>query len=163
MKKVFLLALCASLCFVVKGQDESKIPILGIPDTLKPYASIGAGVSGNLNTYALETGFYNHSYWVAVVAEFTPDAGVTQVYMGPKFYKTIIDINDESQLLVYAALKIHLNHTRDYAFEPGLAYVWTFTPKFALQISASSPIYEGQKLGNPTNLSGGLGLNWWIK
>lgn len=130
---------------------------------LKPYASVGAGVSGNLNTYAAEVGLYNHSYWVAIVSEFTPDQGTTQVYMGPKFYKTLCDVTKESQLLAYGALKLHLNHVRDFAFEPGICYVYSFTDKFALQISVSTPIYEGQELGKPTNLSGGLGINWWIR
>lgn len=132
-------------------------------EDLKPYASVGAGVSSNLNTYAAEVGLYNHSYWVAIVAEFTPDQGSTQVYMGPKFYKTLCDVTKESQLLAYGALKLHLNHVRDFAFEPGICYVYSFCDKFALQISASTPIYEGQALGKPTNLSGGLGINWWIR
>lgn len=134
-----------------------------VVEGLKPYASIGAGVSGNLNTYAAEVGLYNHSYWVAIVSEFTPDQGTTQVYMGPKFYKTLCDVTKESQLLAYGALKLHLNHVRDFAFEPGICYVYSFTDKFALQISASTPIYEGQEVGKPTNLSGGLGINWWIR
>lgn len=130
---------------------------------LKPYASIGAGVSGNLNTYAAEVGLYNHDYWVAIVSEFTPDQGATQIYMGPKFYRTLCDVTEESQLLAYGALKVHLNHVRDFAFEPGICYVYSFCEKFALQISVSSPIYEGQQIGKPTNLSGGLGVNWWIR
>lgn len=151
MKQLILLAtLVASL--TVSAQDG-----------LKPYVSAGAGVSGNLNTYGIEAGLYNPKYWVGIVSEFTPDQGKVQVYAGPKFYKTLADISKESQLLAYGAIKIHLNGTRDFAFEPGVCYVYSFTDKWALQISASSPIYEGQHLGQPVNLSGGLSVNYWIR
>lgn len=171
MKTIIIVALLcaaslASYCqSYTTGVDAYGNPVVTEVDskTLKPYASVGAGVSGNFNTYAAEVGLYNHSYWVSVVAEFTPDQGSTQVYMGPKFYKTLCDVTKESQLLAYGALKLHLNHVRDFAFEPGICYVYSFCDKFALQISASTPIYEGQALGKPTNLSGGLGINWWIR
>lgn len=148
---------------IVRQMEATYNVVPASKEALKPYASAGAGVGGNLNTYGVEVGLYNHSYWVAVVTEFTPDQDKTQVYMGPKFYKTLYDVSTESQLLAYAALKVHLNGTRDFAFEPGLCYVYTFDPKWALQISASSPIYEGQRLGNPVNLSGGLSINYWIR
>lgn len=152
MKKIALLTLLVSMFLCTEAQDN-----------LKPYASVGAGISGNLNTYAVEGGLYNSKYWIGIVSEFTPDQGKMQVYAGPKFYKVIADVSKESQLLAYAALKIHLSAPRDYAFEPGVCYVYTFDPKWALQISMSSPVYEGQKIGNPTNLSGSVGINYWIK
>lgn len=155
MKTTVIVTLLVALALKGFTQESSK--------DLKPYVSAGAGVSGNLNTYGIEAGLYNHSYWVSIVSEFTPDQGTTQVYMGPKFYKALCDVSKESQLLAYIAAKVHLNHTRDFAFEPGLCYVYSFNDKWALQVSASSPIYEGQKLGNPTNLSGGLSINYWIR
>lgn len=169
MKQLILVALVL-VSTTVSGQTGQATPgylpwvVPKVEDnSLKPYVSAGAGVSGNLNTYGIEAGLYNPGYWIGVVSEFTPDQGKTQVYLGPKFYKTIADVSKESQLLVYGALKIHLNGQRDYAFEPGLCYVYSFTGKWALQISASSPIYEGQRVGNPTNLSGGLSINYWIR
>lgn len=134
------------------------------PKKMNPYVSAGASVGERTLSYAIEEGFYNHNWWVAITEELDRDAfgHLTQVYIGPKIYKALVDISPNSQLFAYAAIKDNVRY-HDLILEPGLAYVFLSSAKWALQISASTPIYEGQKLGNPTNLSTGLSVNYWIK
>lgn len=135
------------------------------PESLKPYASGGISMSTGIPTYGLETGLYNHKYWIGIVGELTkiPYSSKIQVYVGPKFYKTLFDVSPESQFFAYGAIKMNTGSQRDFVFEPGFCYVYNIGEKFAIQISVSSPINEGQQIGNPTNLSAGLSLNYWIR
>lgn len=149
----------AILITTTKNNSEIK------PTKMLPYVSIGTSLSGGTFTYALEAGFYSHNWWVGGVAELSriPYYGHWQVYVGPKLYKAIADISSNSQLFIYGAMKFNTNHERDIVFEPGMAYVFLSSAKWALQISASTPINEGQQIGNPVNFSTGVSLNYWIR
>lgn len=167
----YILYTCLLLSTAVYGQEvQYSYPNMNVVvDTIKckamkPYLSAGASVSGRTLSYAIEEGFYNHDWWVGVTEELDRDAfgHLTQVYIGPKLYKTIADINDNSQLFIYAAIKDNVKY-HDLILEPGLAYCFLSGAKWALQVSLSSPIYEGQQIGNPTNLQMGLCVNYWVK
>lgn len=131
---------------------------------MKPYISVGAGVGGRTLSYSAETGYYNSGWWVAILWELDRDAlgHLTQVYVGPKIYRKLYDVSDNSQLFLFGDMKANLRY-HDLIFEPGLAYVFLNGAKWAGQFSMSSPLYEGQKIGEPMNLSVGVSLNYWIK
>jgi hypothetical protein len=136
--------------------------IAGARGQTKPYASVGVSLSTNVVTGGLEIGCYDTNNWYAIVAENYKINGVRETYIGLKYYRKVRTLNNITDMYVFGAVKVHADHYKDLVFEPGIAIVVNLGRRFALQTSVSTPIYENSTLFKPVNLSGGLGLNWWI-
>lgn len=159
MKKILLFI--AALLLVAFAFCQPK-PTL--PKSYDPYVSAGVSLSSAVWSPGIELGIYNDKDWFAVGAytyRNTPSSAY-ETYSQFKWYHKVAS-NGLIDVFGYSALDVKLDKTKNIIFEPGAVIVFNIRPKFAPQISLTTPIGENTTPFKPALLSAGISLNYWIK